>query len=146
MLIAGNHDETLSVCEGRESELYDLEGIHYLNNESIVIEGLKFFGSPLSPSDFSMAFTDLHEDAESAWAALPKDVDVLITHRPGKGFLDASFGCSALSRKVVDMPNLKAHLFGHIHQAKAMSKIGNTFYSNAAESINVLEVMGDIYE
>lgn len=53
ILIGGNHDEDLA----KNPELFDFTGIHYLNNSSVEIEGIKLYGSPISPSDFDMAFT-----------------------------------------------------------------------------------------
>jgi calcineurin-like phosphoesterase family protein len=142
ILVAGNHDEFMYESEGIEGLQFDLDGIHYLNESEVVIEGVKFYGSPRVPSDFSMAFTYYPEDANDVWKDLPADVDVLITHGPSKGFLDDGLGCKALRLKVDEMPNLKAHLFGHIHQAKGMLKKGSTFLSNAAESVNVIQISG----
>ena len=52
IMIAGNHDKTLSDCNGDELKHYDFDGIHYLNGGAVVIDGIKFYGSPQAPSDF----------------------------------------------------------------------------------------------
>ncbi len=136
ILIGGNHDEDLYF----DKSLFDFTGITYLENESVVLEGLKFYGSPRSPSMFPMSWTYYPEDSNQAWLDVPLDVDVLITHCPPKGILDDNQGCEELSAKTKSLIRLKAHLFGHIHQSHGVQKVGDTFYSNAATVINVLEV------
>lgn len=137
VLISGNHDSDLAECEGFVDLQFEFGRVHYLCNDSIVIDGVKFYGSPYTPSEFGDSFTYYPEDAD--WSNIPNDTDVLVTHGPPRDILDDGQGCSALKTRVAEL-NLKAHLFGHIHQSKGMKKKGNTFYSNAAESIHVLEL------
>lgn len=70
-------------------------------------------------------------------------VDVLVTHGPPEGILDNGFGSEAL-RAYVDKYRgkpLRAHLFGHIHEAagKHVDDIG-MIYCNAARGVKVIEV------
>lgn len=137
ILIAGNHDSDLAECQGFESLQFNLDGIHYLNHSDVIIDGVKFFGSPKSPSQFGGAFTYWPGDED--WSKIPSDTDVLITHGPPKSIFDDGLGCDSLASKVKEL-SLKAHCFGHIHQAKGMSNVNNTTYSNAAESINLIQL------
>lgn len=140
ILIGGNHDATLSECKGEELSHYNFEGIHYLNETELMIDGLKFYGSPRTPCEFSMAFVYLESEAQHEWNNLPADVDVLITHGPVYGVLDAEFGCKKLKAKVEQMTNLKAHLFGHIHEAAGLLKLEETIFSNAALTMQTIKL------
>ena len=77
---------------------------------------------------------------------LPPDLDVLLTHAPPEGILDAipgeSIGSPSLrgyvARHDPAAPPLKAHLFGHIHEAKGRLELGGTVFSNAASCWRVI--------
>ena len=136
--MAGNHDECLSKSSVAEGE-YDLKGIHYLENSEVVIESIKFYGSPNTPSMFDMAFTFYPDEADKQWGGVPADTDVLITHGPMEGVLDDGCGCPELKKRVAKVKP-KFHLFGHIHQAKGCVKIDGTQFSNAAETVNFFTI------
>ena len=148
ILIAGNHDFTLDENHYEFAE-FDMSGIHYLNNESIEIEGLKFYGNPLVLMPLGGSFTYYEEaDGELIWRDIPDDTDVLITHGPAFGILDKEekysgtkrFGCRALLERLEGLYKLKAHCFGHIHQARGMETKNSVIYSNAATRINLFEI------
>ncbi|MEB3844848.1 MAG: metallophosphoesterase family protein [Desulfurococcales archaeon] len=62
-------------------------------------------------------------------------VDFLLSHHPPKGILDrVFFGLHAGSRdvaRIVERLKPKAHLFGHIHEARGSIVVGGTLYVNA---------------
>jgi hypothetical protein len=62
----------------------------YLQHESVEIEGLKIFGSPYQPLFYNWGFQYHASRAEEIWSAIPKDTDILITHGPPHGILDAN--------------------------------------------------------
>lgn len=66
---------------------------------------------------------------------IPKETNVLITHRPPFGILDRAnnitYGCPDLLQKVLEI-NPRYHLFGHIHDAYGIQEIGDTTFVNAA--------------
>jgi Icc-related predicted phosphoesterase len=73
---------------------------------------------------------------ESVWKKVPENLDILITHGPPKGILDAngkgdSVGCTRL-REVVDEKAPKLHIFGHIHESFGRQVSGVTTFVNAA--------------
>lgn len=158
ILIAGNHDRTLFESRGFEDKQFNLKDIVYLSDHSltgqclvndmrvgakqiggknsVVIDGFTFYGSAWTPSDFQMSFTYYPGEGQEFWEKVPRDVDVLITHGPAKGMLDNDKGCLDLAERMSDL-NIKAHLFGHIHEAKGQEVKNGVIYSNAAESINV---------
>lgn len=117
ILIGGNHDRVL---ERIDTSL--LSSIHYLEDSSISIDGIKFYGSPWTPKFFNWAFMLPRDGVEirRKWRAIPQNTDVLITHGPPYSVLDyskgaGSIGCRDLYGHIRDL-NLKAHIFGHIHE------------------------------
>lgn len=131
IFIAGNHDLWI---ESNHSLLMESlpQTVIYLQNDSIYLEGHNFYGSPASPAFFGMAFNYNREsESEEAWARVPKNIDILITHTPPKGVLDNGRGCAHLSKKVLDL-RPAYHLFGHIHEAYGLYRNDNITYINAA--------------
>lgn len=82
---------------------------------------------------------------------MPKDLDVVCTHAPPKGILDESFdgclGVDALASYInrtcyydYSMKSPRLFCFGHIHEAKGVMTVGDITFSNAATTVNVLEI------
>lgn len=128
ILVAGNHDRW---CEQFESDKFLRnesipKDVYFLLNEEVVIEGIKFWGSPYTPEFFDWAFQLYDDDGLKLWSTIPDDVDVLITHGPAKGTLDLTkrdnlrAGCPYLAARIDELPALKAHLFGHIHESAGL--------------------------
>ena len=130
-LISGNHDFWFEPGHVRNSTLKpgenprDIipEGIIYLEDEHITIEGIKIFGSPWTPWFHSWAFNAHRGEAIKAhWDLIESDVDIVITHGPpANTYLDRCrngdrVGCSDLARKLAEIqPKICAS--GHIHEA-----------------------------
>lgn len=122
ILIAGNHDTCFEDRSDKAQKL--VTNAIYLEDSGIVIEGLKFWGSPWTPRFFDWAFNaNRGPQLFEKWQRIPLDTDVLITHGPPKGILDTvitrdgeeQVGCNDLLRRLSELKNLKAHIFGHIH-------------------------------
>ncbi len=125
VFIAGSHDFCL---HSGEPDGLDAN-CHYLCNDFVEIDGLKFYGIPLSvETAISGTLTD-------DYASIPDDTDILITHQPPKNILDFSegyhYGSSELLSRVLKI-HPKAHLFGHIHDDAGTVKSGNIIFSNGA--------------
>jgi len=123
IFIAGNHDRLLE--DGGEPVINIITdaypSVTYLQDSSVTIDGINFYGSPWTPEFCGWAFATQNDaEAEEKWSQIPKDTDVLITHGPAYGFLDqidpsqAHLGCKEL-HKAIDGINPKLHIFGHIH-------------------------------
>ena len=129
LFIAGNHDDYL---EGKEKEIVQRilpENCFYLYHSGITIEGIKFWGIPYF-------FSDNRDDRyPQLISKVPMDTDVLITHRPPLGILDASnnknYGCSYLLQTVLRI-RPRYHLFGHIHNAYGIEKSRYTTFANGS--------------
>lgn len=148
IFVAGNHDTSIERNKWAPSEFTD-RGITYLQNSEVIIEDLKFYGSPVTPTFGDWAFMKGRDKTHEVWAKIPDDTDVLIVHGPPKGIRDLSFDrqgklemcgdlalykrCQALKSK------LKLMCFGHIHDMDGVDNQGisryaktETAFSNAA--------------
>lgn len=115
IFVPGNHDTSI------ERGLVTFpDNITVLKHDTIVIDGIKIFGSPYTPTYGKWSFMVPRNKLNVYWSVIPDDTDILITHGPPKGILDANsygehVGCAAL-KKAVDRVMPKYHLFGHIHE------------------------------
>jgi Icc-related predicted phosphoesterase len=151
VFIAGNHDMTFDreqllrdklayfegkteydteCAEGKPDWLKELLGIHlrpnvsYLENSDVTIDGIKIWGSPVTPSfGYGWAFNkDRGYDINEVWNTIPMDTDIIITHGPIYGYCDRTsreglnVGCANLYHRLNEVkPHL--HFSGHIHEA-----------------------------
>lgn len=119
IVIAGNHDMLFEKNPLLAQSM--LNDCHYLQDSEVVINGIRFYGTPWQPEFFNWAFNLPRGNAlKEKWDKIPEDVDVLITHSPPYGILDQitpnkeHLGCKDLWIAVQRIqPRL--HIFGHIH-------------------------------
>ena len=132
VLVAGNHDYALEKYLEKRDALTGVDLI-YLENDGVDIEGIKFWGSPINPPFMNWAFQPPRFDWESA---IPKDTEVLVTHAPPFGILDnnryVDIGCPNLLAAVRKLPNLRLHVFGHVHENMGSKLIDGTLFINCA--------------
>ena len=139
--IAGNHERKWDSPEASLGAVF--QNVHYLQDSSINIDGINFYGSPWTPTfGYGWAFNaDRGNAIRKYWNMIPEAglVDVLITHGPPMGILDRTdyrngfqhVGCEDLAQRVtISVP--KVHVFGHIHNGYGQKQIGQTLYVNAA--------------
>jgi len=122
----------------------------YLECSSIEIEGVKFYGSPWTPTFNTWAWMldRRSDDMITQISNIPTDVDVLITHGPTKGILDLTMdgrteGCEVLSARMHDLKNLKLHAFGHIHEGAGVADIEGVRHVNAAMLNHKYQMIND---
>ena len=150
LFIAGNHDHLLEQKpELIEKILKLFPSIIYLQDCEVTIDHIKFYGAPWIPTNhlgkaFSYLRTD-HASADSHWAKIPDDTDVLITHGPAYNKLDKimrpirkdqtklNLGCPELGERIKDV-NPQLHICGHIHSSQGILDVSEptTTYINAA--------------
>ena len=129
IIVAGNHERLFEDEPSfAEEMLTNNSNITYLQDSSVVIEGIKFYGSPYTPAFCNWAF-QLHndEEAKEKWNSIPTDTDVLITHGPAYGILDQittpvmgdNLGCKELQKRIEEI-NPKVHICGHIHSSQGI--------------------------
>lgn len=104
--------------------------VFYLENSDITIDGIKIWGSPVTPTyGYGWGFNvDRGDDIKKIWDLIPNDTDVVITHGPIYGYCDISnrghlnVGCNELfDRLAVIKPHL--HFSGHIHESYGYKEI-----------------------
>jgi Icc-related predicted phosphoesterase len=133
IFIAGNHDHFFQHSES--TCLAQFQGVHYLHDSGVEIDGIKFWGSPYQPEFYNWAFNcQRGAEIKKHWDLIPEGTDVLITHGPQYGILDQAIpngtesnwgskiiipptehcGCEDLS-DAIKRVKPKIHIFGHIH-------------------------------
>lgn len=147
IFVAGNHDTSIERGLITQKDFVDA-GIIYLQNDSVTIDGVKFYGTPYTPTFGNWAFMRARHKMQAVWDAVPDDIDVLITHGPPKGIRDLSYsrsgdlemcGCQSLYNRCVGSP-FRAVLFGHLHNHRIIKNQGitsdlpglDTIFSNAS--------------
>ena len=128
----------------RERALYYLQeaGFIYLQDSSVEILGLKFYGSPWQPEfgrNWAFNLPRNSVELEQRWAAVPTPLDVLVTHGPPDGplswshYVRASVGCELLARYVREKIRPRVHIFGHVHGGYGVYRdTGPTEFHNVA--------------
>ena len=148
IFVAGNHDTSIEQ-KFVTSEDFARRNIIYLENEDVIIDGIKIFGSPHTPTfGYGWAFNKDRTKLDRIWRnIIDEDVDIVITHGPPKGTLDLSFdragnlercGDKSLLNRVMEV-NPKLCLFGHIHNHQDIINQGtmklsglDTIFSNGS--------------
>jgi len=120
IVIGGNHDNVL------EDERIKLQFCDYLLDSGTEFEGFKIWGSPWTlnfqgQNEECMAFgLDTEKQLSEKWDLIPKDTDILITHSPPHKILDGTIrkrvGSLSLRDQIRNLPSLKLHVFGHVHE------------------------------
>lgn len=153
VMIPGNHDFVFQHEEEKARKVLKKipppttgTTFHLLINETAIVDGKVFWGSPWTPwfwdwafnfPDHNANFARARAAARACWEDIPDDVEVLITHGPPKGILDKTrdgkeVGCPWLLERLEDFPFLKAHIFGHIHESYGQAVQNNVTFVNAA--------------
>jgi predicted phosphohydrolase len=133
VVIAGNHD--WAFVRDPQAARALLGEAHYLQDEELVLEGVRFWGSPWQPAYHDWAFNLPRGEALAAvWQKIPTGLDVLVTHGPPAGIGDRSphparRGCQAL-RERVEVVAPRVHRVGHIHQDGGAWQVGPTLFAN----------------
>lgn len=147
--VPGNHDKIVasnpSLCRSM------LDGCSVLVSESVVVEGVKFSGTPWTPHIWG-AFQALDAKQESYPGLsyrsmefyldyLPGDTDVLICHGPPWAILDQNDhgeSCGSLSllnHLASGKIRPKCVVFGHIHESFGYSRLDDVSYYNVSSSL-----------
>lgn len=145
ILIAGNHDWSFQEWGYEDSyRLCKEYGIEYLENTSCEILGLKFFGSPFSNQFYNWAFMTNEKELSKIYSKIPEDTDIIISHGPPYKILDFTYDqCNAGSKSLkerIPKLNVKACIFGHIHESFGYKKVNEIHYYNVS-SYNYYEYM-----
>jgi Icc-related predicted phosphoesterase len=160
IFIAGNHD-FLFERDAIHAKSYIPENVIYLEDNGIEIDGIYFYGSPVSKPFNNWAFNRPEEKLLQHWQAVPDNTDVLITHTPPYSIMDwvdwnrSNEGSPTLYKEVVERIKPKIHCFGNIHGGYGIKTIENTTFINASnlddnymcvnDPFLVEIILGDVY-
>lgn len=136
IVIAGNHEFMFELQPMYARRL--LSAATYLQDDFVIVDGLKIYGSPWQPAFHNWAF-NLPRNSPSLckiWDKIPNDTDILVTHTPPYGILDKtksnmSVGCEVLRQRLRDIKP-RIHCFGHIHPAYGQRRLMGITFVNAA--------------
>lgn len=154
VLVAGNHDLTLDEDHYKyewrrwhpvpeddvsiRAYLAREEGITYLLDREVNLDGVRIYGSPWQPAFGGWGFNldRGSNELKRVWANIPEGLDVLVTHGPPYGIRDQldtgeAVGCGDLL-EAVERTVPRVHVFGHIHEGYGITEGGVTTFINAA--------------
>ncbi|MDD1763842.1 MAG: metallophosphatase domain-containing protein [Methanobacteriaceae archaeon] len=139
IMIAGNHDFLFENDPEKAKQIIDTidSSIIYLNDSGAEVDGLNFWGSPITPWFHNWAFNRVEDEIGYHWDLIPESTNILITHGPPYLTLDDTksglrVGCPELAKKISQLPDLKVHAFGHIHEAAGIVEKDGVIYVNAS--------------
>lgn len=142
--VQGNH-ETWVEKNWNQAKAIALEAcpaVHFIDEGPIEIEGIKIWCSAITPWFYNWAWNRYRgEDIKRHWDMIPNDTNILVSHGPAYGILDAvvyangdkkeHVGCNDLAEAIKRIkPDL--HICGHIHSAYGQVHIDGTSYYNAS--------------
>ena len=126
----------------------------YLEDQSVVVEDIQFYGSPWSPQFSKTAFQlERGKEMKRVWERIPDTTEFLITHSPPRGVRDRNIrgvksGCEDLLKEVVtrvkprynmikyvfmfNLLMIRYHVFGHIHEGYGAVTNRETIFVNAS--------------
>jgi len=158
IFIPGNHDTSV------ERGLWDIKTIKekfpsiiVLIDETVIIEGIKIFGSPYTPSfGHGWAFNCSRSSIDKHWSRIEEGTDIVVTHGPAKGMLDLTrtgdkVGCATLLFRVGQIKP-KYCICGHIHEEGGKQLVdqgypGTTFINAAVVNLyHIVKNNGHIIE
>ena len=153
VLIAGNHELTLDENHSKfnphvRNLVLNQRGFIYLENSEVVIDGIKFWGTPWTPWFHDWAFNG-YPDADAPfergvslldiYKEMPEDVNVIISHGPPYGMGDQTLdgddrvGSVDMRKLTSNLDHLRLYISGHIHEARGMEIAdGGVHYCNVS--------------
>lgn len=129
VMIPGNHDNCFSTSAVMLTEEAKNAGIQLLIDTAYVSRGgCRIYGTPWSLPYGRWMFMAPEDQLVRKYAWIPADTQLLISHGPPKGILDLACrnihaGSNALLERIKELADLKAVVFGHIHEARGRAVV-----------------------
>jgi Icc-related predicted phosphoesterase len=142
--IAGNHDFALQRYGPRLGNSLPWT---YLQDSSIVIDGVKIHGTPWVPTFHDWAFMKEDPALVDHWDMIPSNTDILMVHGPPRDILDIEgrnttrVGSGSLRTHLTyrEWSKLQLVVFGHIHHSYGSERVDGVLYTNVAH-------MNEVYD
>ena len=151
--VAGNHDTYMEKDPAACLAMANNAGVVLLNDSGCTINGVSIWGSPITPKFYNWSFMrNPGAEIEAHWDLIPDATDVLITHGPAYGILDAverasglieCTGCPSLLKKIQTVKP-KFHVFGHIHEGYGRVDRESVSYCNVSTMNKGYQISNDV--
>jgi len=96
IFVAGNHSSFVFHNRKEVNKICKDLNIIYLENEFVEIEGIKIWGSPITPNFGNWWFMKDRSKMDKLYSSIPEWIDIVVSHGPPKGILDLSYDRSIL--------------------------------------------------
>jgi predicted phosphodiesterase len=133
VVVPGNHEFVLEEPRNRRA----IANAILLIDSGVEIEGIRIWGSPVTPL-YGGAFGKSNPaDRQRHWAQIPEGLDILVTHGPPFAILDHGGseerreGCPQLLEAVF-RARPRVHVFGHVHAGYGTLRTSDTLFVNAS--------------
>jgi predicted phosphodiesterase len=135
IFIAGNHELKLE-----EENLFVRKHLFpdnciYLQDTLIELEGINFYGTPVTPVFCNWAFNKTSQQLTKHFNNIPLCTEVLLTHGGSELQIlenNIDVHIPELKEKIKNLTNLKISAYGHIHHSYGTKTINNVQYVNSA--------------
>lgn len=136
IIVAGNHD-WLFEKNGALARSLVPDNVIYLEDDEVIINGIKFYGTPVQKPFCNWAFNRPEEKLKQHWEVIPDDVNVLITHEAPYSIKDFGHdlshqGSPSLYKEIFERIKPNFHIFGHYHSGYGIKVIDNITFVNAS--------------
>ena len=137
VVVPGNHERYVDNFLPDALELFDVPNVKLLVNETVIIDGIKIFGTPYTPTFFNWAFMGNESFLNSKFQAMQTGTDLVISHGPPYKILDwverdENVGSYALA-EAIDRVKPRVVVFGHIHAQYGVLEQRGVKYYNVAQ-------------
>jgi Icc-related predicted phosphoesterase len=114
-----------------------------LLDQSVEIEGVKFYGSPWCVEFMDWSFNLPEEKLAEKYSLIPADTDVLISHGPPYGFGDQiepgseHLGSTSLAERIKELKILLT-VCGHIHGGNGVYELATGEWPSVVANVSLL--------
>ena len=136
--VQGNHELWVekNFAEAQQAAYIVCPRAVFIDEGLVNVEGVSIYCSAITPFYCNWAW-NRHPgaDIQSHWDKIPDNVDVVVTHGPAYGILDAvrdrHTGCPQLLKRLLEVKP-KLHVCGHIHEGYGDSVMHGIQFINAS--------------
>jgi Icc-related predicted phosphoesterase len=109
----------------------------YLQNSNTNVLGLNIYGSPDQLPFGNWAFNVPEEILQEKYKLISNETDIIVSHGPPFGYGDMTprgerVGSKSLAKRILELPQLKLVVTGHIHDCYGTYMLGKTKIVNAS--------------
>jgi DnaJ-domain-containing protein 1 len=124
VVIPGNHGSLLELSEYQKQ----ITNAHLLINSGVELDGVKIWGSPVTPYANTAFGIPTAEARRKHWSRIPAGTNVLVTHGPPYWILDCAHGSDDHQGdpelfKAIGQSPPALHVFGHVQAILLMDLV-----------------------